>query len=353
MSANIKRILIPSQMGIGNIILFSPFLKKLRYSYPNAHIALAFTHSNGSDKFISEVYPSLFDEIIILNTNKSNKFVRVFKGALLGLKKWDVYIYRFNSINAEFLVAGLFSYRAMRIGHASSADWSNRYNWLLTHQVKMTPNSHESMRYMQLLKPLGVCYSNEESRPSIDINVPEPDAVRLHKTQDPATDYLILVPGTSINQSWKRWPVKRWAELVHYLNVTGQQFYLVGSGSEKYLIESICNEACVPSDIHNLAGLFDFTHLINFVKNSSCLITCDSSVMHIADALNTNVIAIFGPTDRYRTGPIGAKSKVLKSNLCRGGCYTLLNPEGHKQCDTARCMSDVTVQMVLHALSEF
>ena len=54
-----KRILISSQMGIGNMVLFLPFLQALRQAYPNAYLGALFSSSNGADLLLKSLDPRL------------------------------------------------------------------------------------------------------------------------------------------------------------------------------------------------------------------------------------------------------------------------------------------------------
>jgi ADP-heptose:LPS heptosyltransferase len=67
--------------------------------------------------------------------------------------------------------------------------------------------------------------------------------------------------------------------------------------------------------------------------------------MHIASAMETPTIALFGPTAPWRTGPYGNNHTIIKSNLECSPCFK-------KRCDTTKCMEEITVDRVLSAVSE-
>ena len=94
-----------------------------------------------------------------------------------------------------------------------------------------------------------------------------------------------------------------------------------------------------------LCGKTDLKTLGAIFKKAMCVISNDSGPMHIAVAVRTNVIAIFGPTSPELTGPYGdGKYVVLRKDTgCKVPCYDL-------KCKDNRCMKAVTVEDVLGAL---
>ena len=72
----------------------------------------------------------------------------------------------------------------------------------------------------------------------------------------------------------------------------------------------------------NMIGKTDFSQLCMILKTASAVVANDSGIMHVSDALETPLVALFGPTDYTRTGPLSASSKVLCSqNDCYCNCY--------------------------------
>ena len=88
--------------------------------------------------------------------------------------------------------------------------------------------------------------------------------------------------------------------------------------------------------------LKDLTYLYQL---ASLLITTDSGPMHIAAAIGTPVIALFGPTDPSRTGPYGSEHTIIRKKLSCSPCFL-------KKCDSNICMRDITVEDVFQAVKE-
>jgi len=76
---------------------------------------------------------------------------------------------------------------------------------------------------------------------------------------------------------------------------------------------------------------------------ASLLVTTDSGPMHIAAAVGTPVVALFGPTDPVRTGPYGEKHIVIRKDLACSPCFK-------KDCPTRQCLEEVEVEDVFAAV---
>lgn len=121
---------------------------------------------------------------------------------------------------------------------------------------------------------------------------------------------ICIAPGASIEE--KRWPVESFKELIDYLySDFDVQIVLVGSEDERHLSKTIC-DLCRNSLIYDLVGKTDIESLIGLVTVSELVIGNDSSVMHIAGACGTPVIALFGSKGKPRQhSPLGYPHTLL------------------------------------------
>ena len=93
----------------------------------------------------------------------------------------------------------------------------------------------------------------------------------------------------------------------------------------------------------NLAGETSLPELAHLYKNALMLITTDSGPMHLAAAVGTPVIALFGPTDPQRTGPYGDGHVIIRIDLPCSPCLL-------KRCPTKKCMQDILPEQVMAAI---
>ncbi|MFM8552671.1 MAG: glycosyltransferase family 9 protein, partial [Nitrospiraceae bacterium] len=98
----------------------------------------------------------------------------------------------------------------------------------------------------------------------------------------------------------------------------------------------------------DLTGQTQLGHLPALLQAASLLITNDSGPMHVAAAVGTPVVALFGPTNPVRTGPYGAGHRVLASRVPCSPCYS-------RQCRhpvPLECLTNVSPAQVLEAVRE-
>jgi 3-deoxy-D-manno-octulosonic-acid transferase/heptosyltransferase-1 len=95
----------------------------------------------------------------------------------------------------------------------------------------------------------------------------------------------------------------------------------------------------------SVAGETTLRELAALYKMASLLVTTDSGPMHLAAAVGTPVVALFGPTSPERTGPYGEGHIVIRQGLPCSPCF-------RKTCDTLECMNTIGVDEVLQAVRE-
>jgi 3-deoxy-D-manno-octulosonic-acid transferase/heptosyltransferase-1 len=118
---------------------------------------------------------------------------------------------------------------------------------------------------------------------------------------------------------------------------------VVLTGSEKEPIEKITS--LMTTESINLGGATTLLDLASLYKKALIVITTDSGPMHLAAAVETPVIALFGPTDPARTGPYGAGHTIIRTDLPCSPCFL-------KKCSTKKCMEDIAIEHVFAVVKE-
>jgi len=144
-----------------------------------------------------------------------------------------------------------------------------------------------------------------------------------------------------------RWTTKLWSddkfvELANKITEgTGLTPVLVGGASERTGIEAMRSGI---SGAISLAGEIDLKELSALFGLARFAVTVDSGPMHIAAASGTRVIALFGPTAPWRTGPYGEGHVIIRKGLACSPCFK-------KSCVDVKCMNGIAVDEVLDAVS--
>jgi heptosyltransferase-1 len=147
---------------------------------------------------------------------------------------------------------------------------------------------------------------------------------------------VVLHPGA--RWSSKLWPAAEWARLADWLSQDCVlQVILTGSPADRQLADQIT--ALTRGRVVNLAGRTTLDELAGIMKRASLAVTTDTGPMHLAAALGTRVVAIFGPTAPWRTGPFGAGHEIVRLGLSCSPCFK-------RRCDQPRCLTDLTWEAV-------
>ena len=144
---------------------------------------------------------------------------------------------------------------------------------------------------------------------------------------------------------WKTrdWPVESFAAAARSLHDGhGAEIHILGGPADRDVAEAIGRLSGVP--VWNHCGEYDVPHSCGLLKRMDCLLTNDSGPMHLAAAVGTRCVAVFGPTNPERTGPYGARHIVLQSGVCPP-CHSRECKRG----DIA-CMASVTPEMAVRAV---
>lgn len=207
------------------------------------------------------------------------------------------------------------------------------------------PDVHAVDRYLDLARHAGGAeLEAEEPLPLVD-----PSGVARRSVAgklaaggvDGKTPFFVL--ATQARWTTKLWAPEKFADLARrVLERNGALgVVLVGGASDHGRCESIRSRmgGCAARAV-NLTGRTDLRELAALMQMAAFVVTVDSGPMHIAAAAGAHVIALFGPTAPWRTGPYGKGHRVLRKDLECSPCF-------RKECPEPRCMDEITVEEVL------
>ena len=152
---------------------------------------------------------------------------------------------------------------------------------------------------------------------------------------------IALAPG-AVGPS-KRWPAGAYADLGRRLVAEGHRVWIVGGPSERALAAEIA--AAAPQEIRDLTGP-DLRNAILALAAADVAVSNDSGLLHVAAALGTPAIGIFGPTSPLHWAPLNPLAAVIETPnelTCRP-CHLPVCRPGHHL-----CMRDIAVEQVMAA----
>ena len=156
---------------------------------------------------------------------------------------------------------------------------------------------------------------------------------------------LALCPGAEYGEA-KRWPIDHFAQVAKEKLSAGWQVWLFGSPKDAAVtaqINALTNNHCV-----DLSGKTSIVEAVNLLSLADTVISNDSGLMHVAAALDKNLIAVYGSSDPKFTPPLNAKAKIISLDLECSPCFKRECPLGH-----TRCLTEITPQQVIAELDNF
>ncbi len=230
----------------------------------------------------------------------------------------------------------------VRVGFDASAG-----RMLFTRTVSYEKDIHEIDRNLRLLEGIGLGRSarvapliapGEASKTAVAGFLSGSGGARGRRI-------VAIAPGTLWNT--KRWPGERYAAVADGLVKLGYLVVLIGGPEDLALCGSIAGGAVGGAGILNACGRFDVRGSAELIRQSVLLICNDSAPLHLATAVGTPVLAIFGATiPGFGFGPIGVRDTVMETGglSCRP-----CSIHGGDRCPigTFECMLRITPQMVL------
>lgn len=312
------KILLSALTGLGNFVLKTPMVQAWKELYPDDDIHLIAGNTYGAE-FVLRGSPLITrTHFISVKATRYEKF-RFFRQ--LRHEHFDVVVLPFDA-QPNFLIFGSYLARIpLRIRHLHPALLSDKRKAAITlfcakntRWVPVWAGRHETELNMDLLrayhqKPIATKF------PSIVNFVRNPEVLQRFGLQ--SKPYILLQPGAANGQYMaKVWPPFRFAALIQQLAAHFPQYAIVlagDSGDYQKNIDPLLKLLPEPirSLVINTAGETNIPELVNLIDHAALLICHDSGIMHLADALNKPLIALFGPTDYTRTRPLKPNSTVL------------------------------------------
>jgi len=323
-----RRILVVFLSGLGNTLLFRPTLKAIQSVSPDAK--LDFLIENSTVETL--VKPDFPQSSFVYWPGGVAERVRVFLE--LKKEKYDCIITTFEAQGWKLALFGRFTAIPMRIGYAQGK-W---YDSLYTHLLTFDPDMHDVDRHLQLLKPLGICLAEP---PDMSLNVCG-DFAQFHKLLPDNKSSVCIHAGCSRNLIQKRWPLERFASVARELISQNYNVIFLGGQDEVEMIPEL--KRLFGDSLQILIGKLNIWETAFVIRESKLMISNDSGLMHLACAVSTPVVAVFGPTEISKNRPYSPDSKVVKADVKCRPC-DIVNVE----CNL-KCLGDIAPEDVLTAV---
>lgn len=336
------KILVVKYRFIGDTILSIPFLRNLRRSYPDAQIDMLVSPGSGE---ILEDCPYInhliyFDTTRKYKYEKSNEVKKSFWHyvSLLKQEKYDkAYILK-RSLSSALLC--FLSGIKERIGFSSEFR-----DFLLTKSVKYDRNKHESLCYLDVLTADNIKADDFYMENWISDKTSQEVRELFEANNIPSSITKAVVNITATNEK-KVWDIYNFAKVIEYLsNEKGIQVIYIGASNDRELYENIPYSDEIKIKPLNLCGALNLHDALAVIKEADFILGNDTGNLHMASAVGTQCIALFGPMNAEKWKPLGNNNIILQSDRNCVPCNL------RKKCKIFKaCMNDISIEQVINAI---
>jgi len=339
-------ILIVKTSAIGDVIHTLPALNALRCQYPKARIDWLVEEA-AADLLIGH---KAIDNVLIskrkawVSELKQGKVLAGWGGFADFVKKLRTTEYDLLIDFQGLLKSGIFVglARAKRkVGFGRGMEHAEGSYIFLNEPVPpVSMDQHAASRELQLLKAIGI--NNEEVVFALPIgNEPRKKIGEILAAEgiDPSKPLVAINPMTTWET--KHWRNDRFALVADHLLDREMAVVFSGGSQDVQGIEEI--RAAMTGKAVSLAGKTTLKDLAALYEKVNLLITTDTGPMHLAAATGTPVVALFGPTAPWRTGPFGSGHRILRAEIPCSPCLKKYCDHGHE------CMEQISVNQVVEA----
>jgi lipopolysaccharide heptosyltransferase II len=333
-----QRILVIRLDRIGDVVLSLPVVQALRTAFPSAHLAMVVPPVA---RELVATHPALDAVFVYDKAGEQREWWATWRFArTLRRERFDAAVILHPTRRAHWMarLAGI----PRRIGYARKGAW------LLTDRrphEKRRGQRHEAEYALELLQPLGVTAAL--SRPLVVVDEETEAAMgRLLDSlgRDPARPLVAFHPSASCAS--KRWAPERFAAVADALvEQAGAQIVLIAGPDDAAHAERMRGAMRHPPI--DLSGRLSTGELAAALSRCRALVSNDSGPVHVAAAVGTPVVAIFGRNEAglgpRRWGPLGAGHAVLQKAV---GCDDCL---AHRCRINFLCLQALSVPEVLAA----
>ena len=317
-----KRILVFSFSFIGDAVLSTAVIQPLRRHFPDAHITFL-VGPRASELLATE--PNIDAVIIYDNRGEHAGWrgrLRLIK--TLRLDKFDIVVNLRDSLTARCIGA---------------EHWG---------MMQGDSNRHAVTRYLEVLQRHDIDTAN--AHPHLQLTEDEQTLAHCFLTEAGITSDRLLIgihPGG--NWVYKLWDAKNYAQFANVLSKEQKVSILLFAGpNERKRQAQVAKLMDVPPILVKTENL---RHLAALISACDVYIGNDTGPMHIASAVDTPVVALFGSTNHIRSGPYGDKHTVVQSGMDLGcnPCHPGRNP-GRCGAGSCKVIAKITVEQLLEAV---
>lgn len=342
----LESILIIKLSAIGDVVHTLPLLEILRKNFPESRIDWLIEEEAG--RIID--YHSCVDHVIVSRRKSWQK--RIFRISEIPDVAREIgrFLNRLRSAKYELVIdlQGLFKsglLTGLSKGERKIASTGGKEASRLFLTEKPYPvnySEHAIERYLKVIGYLGCRMDSWEG--AIPVRESDKKPIDLFFRKNNIQDQRAIAINPMARWKTKLWEPDKFSLLADRLQKElSCRIIFTGSKDDRPHVSNILDQT--KNGPFNLAGRTSLKELAYLYSKCRVLISTDTGPMHMAAAMGCPVVAIFGPTAPWRTGPYGKGHKIIRKEMDCSPCFK-------KECRDITCMRDITVERVFESVKQ-
>jgi ADP-heptose:LPS heptosyltransferase len=182
------------------------------------------------------------------------------------------------------------------------------------------------------------------------LRVPEANRTDASRILAPLSGPLKIGIHVSGGRAIKQWPEQRFREVAeHLVSQRSAAIVLTGAAADRAQVDLV-RAALPPNRVLDLAGDVSLLTVAAVIAQLDLFVTGDTGPMHLANAVGTPIVAVFGPSQPWRYAPRGTRDTVVRIDLPCSPCNRIRRPPERCVGHTPDCLAGIETAQVLAAI---
>lgn len=323
---NIATLGMLSVPAIGDIILLNALLRDIK-DFNNEIRIILFVAKEFKE--IAEITGS-YDELVEIEVYKPLKAIWILRqhpvDVLIDASQWL-------KLNAILV---FFSKSKYKIGFNTKRQYKH---FIFDYAPEHSDQIHELYNFKKL-----IFNSNIETKNFPELELPDDNIVKDNCA------VIHTMPSGYLSDR-KRWQDKNWIEVIEHLLANDMEIYFTGSTADRESIEALLSDYRNIPKIYNVAGKYSLKETTALLLKSRLVISVNTGIMHLASVASCNLIALHGPTDPKRWGPLNSNAIIIQSDFPEAPCLNL-GFEYNCNDKTCECMKRISSESVINEIKK-
>lgn len=329
------KILIDSKHGLGDCVQIIPMLQIIKQNYPDCYLVVIVSGKVSEE--LLNMAPVKIDKFYYLSMQGMT--IKKFLKLILQIRKehFDYFILSPITTKWKAKIFALLTGAKNKIGEQyQKIDTYTRDNSI-----------HMVDRNIALLK--GICdIPNKKIYPTL--NTPDLN-IKIKREKNEKIIGVCIGGGTASEFNGKKiypraWSTEKIKKVIEYLRSKNLQVVLFGGKDEEKDLE-IIKDVLYDTKVCNYVNKTIITESAFLAKHCDLVVGVDTGMQHIADAVGTKTISIFGPTNPKTHGAYSEKTEFLEVTCDCKYCY---GTDKYLSCDDRKCLKNISVDDVIHRI---